>query len=183
MDEYLSVIKMFGCNFAPRGWAFCQGQQMSIAQNSALFALLGTTFGGNGQTTFGLPDFRGRVPIGQGSGPGLSGYTPGQMGGAESVTLTTNQLPAHTHAASATSQLFAEAAPGSSQNPQGRMLAGGTNFYADEAPSQNRQLSSQSVVTTVTNAVAGGNQAFDIRQPYVCVNVCICIEGLFPSRS
>lgn len=183
MDEYLSVIKIFGCNYAPDGWATCEGQLVSIAANTALFSLLGTTFGGDGRTTFALPDFRGRVPIGEGQGPGLQSYRLGQRGGVETAVLTAGQMPAHTHIATAASQLFAEAAPGSSQNPQGRMLAGGTNFYAPEAPSENRQLSSQSVMTTVTNANTGGGQGIPLIQPYLCVTACICMQGVFPSRS
>src|SRR5690606_18132066 len=99
MEEFIGVVKIFAGNFAPRGWAFCQGQIMSIAQNTALFSLLGTTYGGNGQTTFGLPDLRGRVAIGTGAGPGLTNIVGGQVGGLEKVTLTINELPAHTHVA------------------------------------------------------------------------------------
>src|SRR5688572_18111229 len=97
MDEFIAIIKMFGGNFAPRGWALCNGQILSIAQNTALFSLLGTTFGGNGQTTFALPDLRGRVPIHPGQGPGLSNYSLGQQAGTETVTLTINNMPAHGH--------------------------------------------------------------------------------------
>src|SRR5262247_1539362 len=96
-EPFLGQIQPFGFNFAPTGWATCDGQILSIAQNTALFSLLGTTFGGNGQTTFGLPDLRGRVPIGQGQGPGLANYTLGQTGGQETVTLITSQMPQHTH--------------------------------------------------------------------------------------
>ena len=97
MDEFIAIIKMFGGNFAPRGWAFCNGQILSIAQNTALFSLLGTTFGGNGQTTFALPDMRSRVPIHPGQGPGLSSYSLGQAAGTESITLTVNNLATHFH--------------------------------------------------------------------------------------
>src|SRR5687767_9318635 len=101
MEPFLGQIQAFGFNFAPRGWAQCQGQLLAINTNTALFSLLGTTYGGNGQTTFALPDFRGRTMVGQGQGPGLSAYTIGQVGGTESVTLTSNNLPAHTHIATA----------------------------------------------------------------------------------
>lgn len=103
-DPFLGEIKMVGFNFAPRGWASCQGQQMSIAQNTALFSLLGTTFGGNGQTTFGLPDFQGRSPVGMGQGPGLSPVNQGQMAGVESTVLSSAQLPTHNHVAQFTGQ-------------------------------------------------------------------------------
>src|SRR5947199_356915 len=97
METFLACILLWPCNFAPNGWAFCAGQILSIAQNSALFSLLGTTFGGNGQTTFALPDMRSRVPVGVGQGPGLSDYLLGQVSGTETVILTTNNLPAHSH--------------------------------------------------------------------------------------
>ena len=100
-SPFIGQITLFAGNFAPRGWAFCNGQLLSIAQNTALFSILGTTYGGNGQTTFALPDLRGRVPVHAGQGPGLSNYDLGQQGGAESVTLTTAQMPAHTHPANA----------------------------------------------------------------------------------
>jgi microcystin-dependent protein len=103
-DPFIGEIKMVGFNFAPRGWALCQGQVMSIAQNSALFSLLGTTFGGNGQTTFGLPDYQGRSPVGTGNGAGLSPIVWGQVAGTENVTLTQNEMPAHTHTAQFTGQ-------------------------------------------------------------------------------
>src|SRR5215218_9391620 len=108
---------MFGGNFAPRGWAFCQGQILSIAQNTALFSLLGTTFGGNGQTTFALPDLRGRVPVGWGQGPGLSNRNLGEVGGQENTTLTQNEIPTHNHTLNAVSQ------PGDSSAPAGAYLA------------------------------------------------------------
>lgn len=98
-DPYIGEIRMFGGSYAPRGWAICQGQLMGIAQNSALFAILGTTYGGNGQTTFGLPDLRGRIPTGVGQSPGSNSVSQGEVGGTPNVTLTTNQLPSHTHAA------------------------------------------------------------------------------------
>src|SRR5215510_5189967 len=101
-EPFLGEIIMFGGNFAPRGWALCNGQILSIAQNTALFSILGTTYGGNGQTTFGLPDFRGRVPVSQGAGPGLSSYDLGEMPATESTTLLINQMPAHTHTATVT---------------------------------------------------------------------------------
>src|SRR5688500_15115467 len=119
MDEYLGVIKLFGFNWAPRGWMTCQGQSLSIAQNTALFSLLGTTFGGDGVTTFKLPDLQGRHPVGQGNGVNVSPYSLGQIGGAESTTLTQNQLPAHQHAntIAVTAILTAEAKSPDAQNP------------------------------------------------------------------
>jgi len=184
MDSpFLGQIQAFGFNFAPRGWATCQGQILPIAQNTAMFSLLGTQFGGNGQTTFGLPDLRGRCLVGMGQGPGLSPVDIGQVGGSESVTLTTAQMPQHTHTATATSTLSAEGVPGDSANPQGRMLCGLPNLYKVPDPTANLPLSSQAVTTAVTNAPAGGSSPVDLRNPYLGINICIALEGIFPSRN
>lgn len=166
---------MFAGNFAPRGYAFCSGQILSIAQNSALFALVGTTYGGNGQTTFALPDLRGRVPIHQGSGPGLSNYSLGQQGGSENTTLTINQLPAHTHAA--TTQTNASSGEATDTLPTGNNLASGNQY----ASTNNVQMSASA--TQVNIGVTGGNQPFSIIQPYLAINFIIALEGIFPSRN
>src|SRR5215510_8922011 len=129
MDAFIGMIVMFGGNFAPRGWAFCNGQLLSIAQNTALFSILGTTYGGNGQTTFALPNLQGRVAIHPGQSPGTSNYVLGESAGTESVTLTTNQMPMHTHAATVT--INANEAPQSvTDNPKGAVLAGGQQVNA-----------------------------------------------------
>lgn len=187
MDEFLGTIKIFGFNFAPRGWAMCWGQLMSISQYSALFALLGTTYGGNGQTTFALPDLRGRVALGAGQGPGLSSYAIGEIGGVENTTLTIQELPAHNHVATATTTaiMTAENAEATAQNPANKCLASGTRIYAEADPAQNRQMAPSCInaTTTVTIANAGGGQPVNIRQPYLAVNYCIALEGVFPSRN
>lgn len=199
MEVYLGMVTIFGFSFNPRGWMTCSGQQLSIAQNTALFSLLGTTYGGNGQTTFGLPDLRGRVPLGAGQGPGLQNYDLGQMSGSEANTLTIAQMPAHNHPATATSEstststsaLFAEGTPANAQNPAGKMLASGQSIYANEDAANNRQMSSQAVTTTTTTTttttvnvnVAGGSQPVNNLQPYIAMNYCICVEGIFPSRN
>jgi microcystin-dependent protein len=192
MDSpFIGMIVMFGFAFAPRGWAFCAGQIMSISQNTALFSLLGTTYGGNGSTTFGLPDLRGRTAVGMGQGPGLSHYNIGEQGGVESNTLTINSMPPHTHSAEATSNstsaMFAEGTAANAQNPAGKMLASGQNIYANEDEANNRQMSSQAVTTTTTTNVtigpAGGGQPVNNIQPYLAVNYCIALEGIFPSRN
>lgn len=202
MEPLLGQIQAFGFSFAPRGWMTCQGQLVAITTNSALFSLLGTTFGGDGQTTFGLPDFRGRTMIGQGQGPGLGNYIPGQIGGAESVLLTINNMPehthiatspAHTHTATATSTLYAEGLPGDKANPLGNLMAGSANMYkSPDQPTQNLALNAESITSTVvndsttvtvTNSIAGSSLPFDPRAPYLCVNVCIATEGVFPSRN
>jgi microcystin-dependent protein len=171
---FIGEIRMFGGTFAPRGWQFCSGQIMAIAQNAALFSILGTTYGGNGQTTFALPDLRGRVPIHAGQGPGLSAYTLGESSGNETQTLNTNQLPPHTH----TVQPGANNASVSATTPQGN-YPGNTGFG-------NAQLYETSANTTMgasTSGPTGGGQALNIRQPFLCVNFIICVEGIFPSRN
>jgi microcystin-dependent protein len=171
MDPFLGEIRIFGGNFAPVGWALCEGQLLSIAQNSALFAILGTTFGGNGTTTFGLPDLRGRVPIGEGAGPGLAPYTLGQQGGTENVTLLANQLPAHTHA------LNAYNGAGNKATVAGSLLANGAkpDYYSD-----------QPATTTLSPGAigsAGGGAPVSIQQPYLTLTFIIALQGIFPPRS
>ena len=184
MDSYISTIMLFGCNFAPRGWQMCNGQILSIAQNTALFSLLGTTFGGNGQTTFALPDFRGRAPMHWGQGQGLSNRALGEAGGFEATTMTSTQMPAHTHAAVATSTLYAETAQSTVRNPQGNMFGTPTApIYCAPDPAANRAMGPDTVATTVTLAATGGGQPLAIMQPYLAVTFCICTEGLFPSRN
>jgi microcystin-dependent protein len=201
MEPFVGQIQAFGFNFAPRGWCPCDGRQLPISQWTAVFSLLGTTYGGNGQTTFAVPDLRGRAMVNQGQGPGLSLYQLGQTVGHESTTLNTNQMPQHTHqaassphthTATATSTLYAESDPGAFANPIGRMLATVGNMYADPDPGNNRAMGPDSVQTTVavdaatagvTIGIAGGSQAFDNRSPMLCVNICIALEGIFPPRN
>jgi len=169
-DPFIGEIRMFGGNFAPLSWATCSGQLMAIAQNDALFALLGTTYGGDGQTTFGLPDLRGRLPIHQGQGPGLSPYVLGQAGGTESVTLTTSQIPGHNHLVSA------NGAAGSVDTPTNNYWAASASsasIYSDKAPS----------ATMAPTNPAGGNLPHDNMSPFLCVTFIICLEGIFPSRN
>lgn len=182
-NPFLGQIQPFGFTFAPRGWALCQGQLLSIAQNTALFSLLGTMYGGNGQTTFGLPDLRGRSLVGMGQGPGLTNIVQGEMAGTETVTLISNNMPAHTHAATATSTLYAEGLPGTSTNPTGKMLGGIQNGYIAQDPAQDKALDPAAVQTTVTVQPAGGNQPFGIRDPYLGINYSIALQGIFPSRN
>lgn len=169
-EPFLGMIIIVPYNFAPRGWAFCNGQILPIAQNTALFSLLGTTFGGNGQTTFALPDLRGRVPNSAGQGPGLSSYDLGQVGGTENTTLTVNNLASHNHSANCFSD-DANAAV-----PSGNVLANApSNMYATVAP--NAQMNPLAIGLT------GGNQPFSILGPYLTLNFCIALEGIFPSRN
>lgn len=174
MDPLIGTIILFAGNFAPRGWAFCQGQLLNIASYQALFAIIGTTYGGNGQTTFALPDLRGRVPVGPGAGPGLAPIQQGQMAGTETHTLTVNELPAHNHT------MHGELAAATKRTPQGTMLAlTGENLpiYADPVPADDRTLAPGSIGLT------GGNQPFSTRDPYTAINYIIALEGVFPSRN
>ncbi|HEV7642881.1 MAG TPA: tail fiber protein [Pyrinomonadaceae bacterium] len=167
-QSYIGQIQAFGFNFAPRNWAFCNGQIMSIAQNTALFSLLGTTYGGNGQTTFALPDLRGRSSMHYGQGPGLSNYTIGEQAGQEAVTLITTEMPAHTHALNA-------ASGGKLNNVPAANNFGGANIYTNAAL--------DSVLDPATIGTAGGSQPHQNMQPYLVLNWCICINGIFPSRN
>ena len=172
MDSpFLGMIALFGFTFAPNGWAFCNGQLLSIAQNTALFALLGTTYGGNGINNFALPDLRGRVPIHFGQGAGLSNYIQGQVSGNESATLLINNMPAHNHTLNAFSEL------GDTSAPSGALL-GNTGALDREyrASGTSVQMSSAAI------GVSGGSQPFSILQPYLALNYCIAMQGIFPSR-
>ncbi|MDX1408034.1 MAG: tail fiber protein [Saprospiraceae bacterium] len=173
MDPFLGMIVMFGGNFAPRGWALCDGQLLSISANTALFSILGTTFGGDGRTTFGLPDLRGRVSVHAGNGPGLQPISLGAKGGSNDVTLTVQQIPAHSHAG----HVNASTGGGDDTDPTGRYPgAANFDFYAE---STNAQMNANSVATANT----GGNQSHNNMQPYQAVNYIIALQGVYPSRS
>ena len=183
MTPMLAEIRMFAGNFAPRSWMFCQGQILSIAQNTALFSLLGTTYGGNGQTTFALPDFRSRSPVGTGQGPGLSPISLGEVSGAESATLVITNMPAHTHALTPVGvSLPCSTGAGNSDDPSGSVLAvssGGDEQYAAAGNATMAPLT----VTQPTVGIAGGSQPFSIRDPYLGMNFIIAVEGIYPSRN
>lgn len=172
-EPFIGQIAMFAGNFAPRGWAFCDGQLLSIAENSALFSLLGTTYGGDGRTTFGLPDLRGRFPLHPGNGPGLTPRSLGEKGGVESVTLAANQMPSHTH----TNQALAQTTAGTDSDPTGKVPAAGRNFYADIAAGPTTVLASQ------TSGSTGGGQAHTNVPPFQGVNFIIALIGIYPSRN
>ncbi|MGE6434667.1 phage tail protein [Shewanella baltica] len=197
-DPFIGQISMFAGNFAPRGWAFCNGQLLSVSQNSALFAILGTTYGGNGQTTFALPNLQGRVPVHQGQSPGMSQYNLGQTGGTENVTLTANELPAHVHsvalngtgntsvALGASSANGNTAIPGPATVPA-KVVSGLTALNAFSTTAPDTTLSPATATTTVNvngnTGIAGNNMPVHIVQPYQVVNFIIALEGLFPSRN
>lgn len=173
-DPYLGEIKMFGGNFAPAGWAFCDGQILSIAQNTALFSLLGTTYGGNGVNTFALPDLRGRVPLHQGQGPGLSPILLGQVGGAETVTLTTSQIPSHSHLLTI-------------NNSNAGMTATATGNYINAKTESGESVASTGPNLTQLNPASvgntGGSQPHENREPYLGISFIIALQGIYPSRN
>jgi len=173
-DGMLGEVKIFAGNFPPRGWAFCEGQIMSIEQNNALFSILGTTYGGDGQKTFALPDLRGRSPIGAGQGPGLSSFSDGQVTGAEQVTLTTNQLPAHTHGATAT--VNASNDVGKEAKPRDNVWSAG-DHYDDQV---SITMAADTVQVNIQNT--GGSQAHENRPPSLAMRWIICINGTYPYR-
>jgi microcystin-dependent protein len=175
-EPFLGEIRMFGFGFAPRGWALCGGQILSIAQNTALFSLLGTNYGGDGKTTFALPDLQGRVPMHWGQGPGLTDRALGESSGIETVTITSSEMAAHTHSPQAAS------GAGNQYGPAGGFWAsdaGGAAFYA---PTANTQMNSGIVGNAGGNGTGASNPHNNL-QPYRAVNFCIALEGIFPARN
>lgn len=181
MDNFIGQIILFAGNFDIKSYASCNGQLMSIAQNTALFSILGTTYGGDGRTTFALPDLRGRAPISQGQGPGLSNYTLGQVGGSETTTLITQNMPAHTHALTLSAQVNVSDLNATSDEPAGSFLTTtSNNFYASSGkPGQNLG----GVSASGTASIAGNNQPFNNMAPYLVLSYQICLYGIFPSRN
>jgi len=172
-EPFIGQIIQAGFNFAPRGYATCDGQLLSIAQNTALFSLLGTTFGGDGRVTFGLPDLRGRVAVHQGQGPGLTNRTMGEMSGSETVTLINSEMPMHNH-------LFTTSnVSGALGTPNGNFLSASS----DSNVALYRPTSDGSTLNPQSVGLAGGNQPHNNMQPYLVINFCIAMEGIFPSRN
>ena len=174
-DPFLAEIRIFGGNFAPRGWALCNGQLMSISQNTALFALLGVTYGGDGRVTFGLPNLQGSTPIQQGQGSGLSPRYLGEVGGASYVTLVNSEMATHTHTAMAFDNAGDNTSPTNNTWAQARSLRSGDPLYSTgQAP--NMVMNSQAVLPT------GGSQPHNNMPPYLTVTFIIALEGIFPQR-
>ncbi|NOT62859.1 MAG: phage tail protein [Acidobacteria bacterium] len=168
-EPFIGQIITVGFNFAPRGYALCNGQIMSIAQNSALFSLLGTMYGGDGIQTFGLPDLRGRVALHFGQGPGLSNYTQGERAGEENHTLIVGEIPAHNHLVNA-------------NTANGTIKSPANNYLAQDSSSPYLNTANTTMNPGVI-APTGGNQPHNNRQPYLVINFCIALEGIFPSRN
>jgi microcystin-dependent protein len=168
-DPFVAEIRIFPFNFAPRGWAWCNGQVMPISQNTALFSLLGTTYGGNGQTTFALPDLQGSAPMHPGQGPGLSNYLLGESGGSDTVTLLQSEIPAHAHNANVTTE------DGDRNDPTLRYAGRGTALYAP-MPQPLTAMSPEAI------APSGGDQPHNNMQPYLTLFFAIALQGIFPPR-
>ena len=197
MEGTIGEIRMFGGSFAPMYWAFCDGSMQSIARNPALFAIVGTTYGGDGVQTFALPDLRGRVPVGVGQGAGLNYVALGEMGGEESHTLTSNEMPGHTHSASPSANantIKVSSAPGANSvvnanDSIAAMVTGSgrtatpVKAFNDAAPSTALNVSSVTIGGTMTVAPAGSNQAHSNMQPSIALQYIICLEGIVPSRN
>ena len=169
-EPFVGEIRMFAGKFAPRGWAYCDGQLLAVSQNDALFSLLGTIYGGDGRTTFGIPDLRGRIPIHAGSGPGLSPRRLGAKAGSENETLIVNQLPSHTHALKGTNDIANESSPAGHVPAQ----TGTFDLYQAGAPT------SAMASTMVSNV--GGSRSHTNLMPFLCVNFIIALYGIYPSR-
>ncbi|WP_218598148.1 phage tail protein [Polaribacter sp. NJDZ03] len=202
MDEYIGIIKIFAGDFAPRGWAFCEGQLLAINSNTALFSILGTTYGGDGRTTFGLPDLRSRVPVGLGNGPGLTPRRLGEKDGTEHNVLNVTQMPPHTHAAVLTSTGSATATiaipafddTGDSPDPSNTAVlakaenTAGTemNLYTNSAADTTLKPFTAPITNIsgeVTVGLTGAGQNINNMQPFLGLNYIICMQGIFPSRS
>jgi microcystin-dependent protein len=176
-EPFIGEIRLWALNYAPAGWAHCDGTLLQVSQNTALFSLIGTTYGGDGRTTFALPDLRGRVPIHQGQGVGLNARNIGQKGGTETVVLTTNQMPVHRH------NLYGEDDVGTTAKPGFDVLPGefeingkAIDFYSNSAAS--RTLNANHALTNT-----GGNMGHENRMPYLTMNYCIALTGIYPTRN
>jgi microcystin-dependent protein len=169
-DPFVAEIRIFPFNFAPKGWAWCDGQLLPLSQNTALFSLLGTTYGGDGKSNFALPDLQGRAPMHPGQGPGLSLHDLGETGGSETVSLLESEIPAHSHS------LVASQADGVERTPNGQLLGTGIGISAYQTPGPLTQLSPNGL------APAGGDQPHNNLQPYLTFYFCIALQGVFPPR-
>ena len=169
-EPFIGEIRMFAGNFAPRGWAFCDGQLLSVSQNDALFSLFGTIYGGDGRTTFGLPDLRGRIPIHMGTGPGLAPRNLGAREGAETETVTVNQLPTHTHAFRASTTVSEETSPSGNVISQ----SSAADLFIEDTP--NFGLAPNAITSV------GGARSHTNIQPFLCIHFIVALAGIFPSR-
>lgn len=183
-QAYIGAIFMFAGNFAPKNYLLCQGQLLPIQQYTALFAIIGTSYGGNGTTTFGLPDLRSRVPVGMGQGPGLSDYVLGEQTGAENVTLLLNNIPAHNHLVNAVSGAANQSTPTNNLPAAPSVtITHPVPEFPGLAPNSYSNASANTTMNPVTISQTGGNAPHDNIQPVLCVNYIICVNGIFPTRN
>jgi microcystin-dependent protein len=171
MDPFVAEIRIFPFNFPPKGWAFCDGQLMPLSQNTALFSLLGTTYGGDGKSNFALPNMQGRAPMHPGQGPGLSLHDLGETGGSDTVSLLETEIPSHSHALKASNQ------DGTDQQPGNELFAGGIGVAMYAPPSGMTSQSDSAIAPT------GGDQPHNNMQPYLTLNFCIALQGVYPPRT
>lgn len=189
MDPYISEIRIFAGTFAPRSWMLCQGQSLSIAEWTAVYALIGTMYGGDGVQSFNLPDLRGRKVVGTGQGPGLTPYDEGEANGTEAITISSIQMPIHNH------QVLTQGTPnvsigmkafsglGSNDNPLNSYIAGLANSYTTSSVTETMASADVAGTVQIGLAVAGGSQPLSIRTPFLGLNFIFCVEGIFPSRN
>ncbi len=188
-EPFLAQIALFGFNFAPKGWAFCQGQLMPISQNTALFSLLGTIYGGDGKSNFALPNLQGRVPLHFGQGPGLSSYNQGQTAGSDVITLLPTQIPAHTHAMTGALTATAKCKNGLGNaatpvaNVPASEAAGTTATYSNLAPNATMKAGAIAISGSLGELPPGNGQPHPNLQPYLTMSYCIALQGVFPPRS
>lgn len=180
-EPFLAEIRMFAGNFAPRGWAFCYGQLLPIATYSAVFALVGTIYGGNGTTTFALPDLRGRVPVGMGQGPGLPNINQGEAAGTPTHTLISTEMPAHNHIA--TTSLRGSSLTANLGTPDNVVFATNDNVASYTRNTSSMDLAFNPQASSTTLSITGGSQPHNNMQPYLGMNFIIALQGIFPSRN
>lgn len=178
MEGVIGYTTLFAGNFAPKSWALCQGQLLAISSNTALFSILGTVYGGNGTTTFGLPDLRGRAVVGAGQGPGLSSYSLGQTGGAENVSLGQTQMAQHVHPIQVTMTPQASTTVSNSSPANGVYGQGTENLYSSSADSMMKPFQG-----TLTTGITGSSLPFSIVRPVLGLNYIICMQGVYPARN
>ena len=185
MEPFVGQIMLFAGTFAPVGWVICDGRLISIQDNPTLYSIIGTYYGGDGRTTFGVPDLRSRVPVGAGHAPGLNYYPLGIIAGCENVPLSESQLPVHTHGATlqATGQIMSDTNPGEDDSPAGNSLAkASTDFYSAETPTTPMHASSVAITGTVTVEHSGSGSGHLNVQPCQAINYCIALQGIYPPR-
>lgn len=184
-EPFIGEIRAFSGNYCPRGWVEADGRLIQVADNPALYSIMGSIYGGDGRTTFGLPTLQGRVALGKGNGPGLASKSLGQKGGAETLSLAGFDIPAHTHSATTTTVIHASSSDGNTSAPSGALLAddGRDRIYNSNSPDVTLKSDAATSVSTVSSAGDSNPDAFTRRHPYIGIKYCIALDGMFPSRN